>query len=257
MKGLYRLINYEFAAWHRAIALLCLGTVITPLLFLHAAYNDSGGNGAYMRFEDLYRASGCAFVFLIYFLAACAFFLKTFYAGYWRSKSIYTYMTLPVRREALYFSQLIVFSGCLLLLFAAQLVSIRLGYGLVSARAEAYMEGRYAMKNGLFLAVIRSDFLRILFPFSLSRIVSSISLFVAIATGVYYGALCERSRKMWGFVLVGAAILLIIDVLGYRLNESTSYREPQSLIWSSAGLLALSAFFVGHSIRLLRKGTIA
>jgi hypothetical protein len=205
----------------------------------------------------LYVSSGCITLFFIFAAIASAFFLKTVYAGYWGSKSIYTYLTLPVKRESLYFSKLIVFMTCLLLLLAAQLLSIRLGYSIVAAKVGSYGDGRFVMHNGWFLAMIRSELFRILLPLSFSRILSSASIFIVLVTGIYYGALCERSRKYWGFVAIVAAIWIVINVLGYRMSEEIYYSKPKDLYVSSVALLALSGFFIGHSVRLIRRGAIA
>lgn len=104
---------------------------------------------------------------------------------------------------------------------------------------------------------MRSDFFRLLLPLDFSRILSSCSMFLAIATGFYYAALCERSRKYWGFIAVGAAALILYKALVYRLNESVHYFEPRNLYPSSLMLLALSAFFISHGLSMMKRGTIA
>jgi hypothetical protein len=257
LKGLYRLINVEFALWLRLILILCIAAVISPLILLHSATKNYNEYVVNERFEDVYVSSGCVILFLILCAIACAFFLKTVYAGYWGSKSIYTYLTLPIKRESLYFSKLIVFATCLLLLLAAQLVSIRLGYAVYAARVGSYGDGQFILHNGWFLAIIRSEIFRILLPLSFSRILSSVSIFIVILTGFYYGALCERSRKYWGFVAIVAAVWIVINVLGYRMSEEIYYNKPKDLYVSSLSLMALSGLFIGHSVSIIRRGAIA
>jgi hypothetical protein len=179
------------------------------------------------------------------------------YASYWGSKSIYTFLALPVKRESLYFSKLIVFATCMLLLIAAQLLSIRLGYSLYAAKVGSYGDGQFIMHNGWFLAIIRSEIFRILLPLSFSRILSSVSIFIVILTGFYYGALCERSRKYWGFVAIVTAFWIVINVLSYRMSEDINYNQPNNLFVSSVSLLVLSGLFIAHSISLIRRGAIA
>jgi hypothetical protein len=153
-------------------------------------------------------------------------------------------------------SKLIVFATYILLFFGMQLISIRLGYAIVAGKAETYLEGKIVMNNGLFLAFARSEFFRLLLPFHFSRILSSSSMLLTIATGLYFGALCERSRKYWGFTAIGAAVWILYRVLVYRLNESTDLAS-KSLFPSSLMLIALSGFFLWHGLRMMRKGTIA
>lgn len=257
MIAFYRLVQNEFKAWHRAITLICLGAIVSQLGLLYSATRYSRAEWPYERFEDLYVSSGCVAVFLVFFAAACGFFLKTFYAQYWGSKSVYTYLTLPVKRETVYASKLAVFISCLLMLIAAQFISIRLGYGLFAARLDAYSEGQLSMRNGLFLAVIRSEFFRILLPLNVSRILSSLCILVALATALYYGVLCERSKKYWGIGIIIAAFFIMIKVLGYRMSETIYFSPPSGLYPSSVLLLILSGFFVWHGIRLMKRGAIA
>jgi hypothetical protein len=239
------------------MTLLYVATLVVPLFLLNSAANDYAMFSNHSRFEDLYISSGCALLFLVLMALLCLYFLLTIYASYWGSKSVYTYLTLPVRRESLYMSKLIVFATFLLLLIGVQLISIRLGYALVADKAGTYNEGKFVINNGLFLAFARSDFFRLLLPFNFSRIFSSCSMLIAIATGIYYGALCERSRKYWGFVAIGTASWILYKVLVYRLNETNYYFEPRSLYPSSFMLLALSGLFLWHGLRMMRRGTIA
>ncbi|WP_130614228.1 hypothetical protein [Cohnella abietis] len=257
MKGLYRLVNIEFMRWLLFLMLLCIAALVIPILIMNSAVNNYAMLHNHSRFEDLYIASGSAFLFPIFLALVCLYFLKTFYAGYWGSKSVYTYLTLPIRRESLYLSKLIVFMISLLLLILVQFVSIRLGYALFVNKAGDYIDGKFIMNNGLYLAFVRSDFFHLLLPFSFSRILSSCSMLLVITTGIYYAALCERSKKYWGVIALGAAALLLYRVLTYRLNESSHYFEPTSLYPSSLMLLLLSGFFLWHGLRMIKRGTIA
>lgn len=257
MKGLYRLINIEFAKWLVFIVLLCFAAIITPLIVLYNQLKNYNAYTVNARFEDLYASSGSMMWFMIFVVLVCAFFLKTVYADYWGSKSIYTYLTLPVKREALYFSKLFVFATCLLMLLVSQLISIRLGYTLYASKVGSYGEGQFVMHNGFFLAMIRSEFFRLLLPLNFSRILSTLGMFLVVATGIYYGALCERSRKYYGFAAIVAAIWITMNVIGYRMNEQIHYSELKDLYVSSASLFVLSAFFVWHSLRILKKGAVA
>nr|WP_150960325.1 hypothetical protein [Aneurinibacillus sp. XH2] len=257
MKGFYRLLNYEFSTMLRAVLLLCLGTLISPLLFLNTAIRDLSIYSVHERFEDLYVSSGCVIVFLIYLATLFAFFVKSVYANYWGSKSIYTLLTLPVRREAVYFSKLLAFAIGLAILLAVQILSVWLGYGWVASKLKHLNEGQFLMANGLFLAFIRSEFLRILLPMNISGLLSSASLWITVLTGIYYAVLCERSKRYWGYVPVAVAIMVLIYVITHRLAPPTYYGVHHDLYLPSVLLLALSGFFMWHSIRLIQKGAIA
>ncbi|MFB9275414.1 hypothetical protein [Cohnella cellulosilytica] len=257
MKGFYRLLNLEFAKWLIFIASVCAASIVAPLILLHRQLRSYSEFTVNERFEEAYASSGSVLLFLILLALVCAFFLITVYADYWGGKSVYTYLTLPVRREALYFGKAAAFAACLLLLLASQLIGIRLGYALYASKVASYADGEFAMRNGYFLAMIRSDFFRLLLPMSFSRMLSTLAMGVTVATGFYYGALCERSRKYFGFAAIAAAGWILIDAIGYRMHETARYAEPTGLYVSSALLLALSGFFVWHSLSLVRRGAIA
>lgn len=257
MKGFYRLVNREFAKWLWFIAAVCAAAIVVPLVLLHKELRPYNEYWVNERYEDVYASSGSILLFLVLLALVCAFFLLTIYADYWGSKSIYTYLTLPVGREALYLSKLTVLVTCLLLLLASQLIGIRLGYSLYAAKVASYGDGQFVMHNGYFLAMIRSEFFRLLLPLGVSRLLSTLSLLLAAAVTLYYGALCERSRTYRGIVPIAVSVWTMVDVIGYRLGEVNANSDPTGLYLSSALLLVVSGLLIGHSLRMVRRGAIA
>lgn len=257
MSGLYRLLNHEFGKWLWVVALLCAADIVLPLLLLHSSVNDYQALANHARYEDLYASTGAPLLFFVLLMLLCAYFLYMIYADYWGSKSIYTYLTMPVRRESLYLSRLLAFFTCLLLLVGAQLFVIQLGYVLFVHQAEARYGGQFDMNNGLFLAFARSDYFRLLLPMNFSRILSTVSMLLVVPAGFYYGVICERSRHLAGFVPIAAAVYLLYRALMYRLDEASHYSAPRSLYPTSILLLLLCGWFVWDSLRLIRRGAIA
>lgn len=254
---LYRLANDEFSKWLWPISLLCMAMVVVTPWFLRAAVRDYSPYTVHERFEDLYLASGCIPAFVICLILLCGYFLVTIYADYWGSKAIYTYLTLPARRESVYFSKLLAFLVCLLLLLAAHLIGVRIGCGLVMEKIGSYADGQFVMNNAWFLASIRSPFLRLILPPGFSGMLSTFSILLAAAAAIYYGALSERSKRRRGFLPIGIAVYLMVDIIGYRLQHFIYDFSYSKLYVNSALLLLLSVFFIGHSLRLIRKGAIA
>lgn len=255
MKTFYRLLNYEFGALLRAALLLSVGTVLSTLLLLSARMNHliSG----FERYENIYVSSGSMLVFWIYTAAFLAYFLKTFYSGYWGGKSVYTLLTLPVRREALYFSKLGALAIGLLLLWAALALSVWLGYGLVESKAAESTGGQGGMRGGLFLALIRSGFFQFALPLNLKGLISTLSIGAVAATGLYYAVLCERARCYWGALPLATAVLVVIRVAAYRASLPETFVTGFSVHAASAVLVALACWFTWHGIRLLKRGAIA
>lgn len=257
MRTFYRLLNYELASMFRAAALLCLGAFLTPVIFAYSAVSSGGIFSAYQRFEALYVSSGSMIIFFIYFIALCMLFLKTIYTNYWGSKSIYTLLTLPVRREALYFSRLIAFAICLFMLWIAQLLGVLVFHDLASSYAARYEEGQFVMSNSLFLGFIRSEFLRLLLPMNIAGVISTMSLALVALTGTYYGALCERSRRYWGWIFIGLALWFSLKVLQLRMRTPSFFGADGNLDYYSVVLFGCSGFFIWHSLRLIKRGAIA
>ncbi|MDG5789067.1 hypothetical protein QA612_16540 [Evansella sp. AB-P1] len=254
MKGFYRLVNIESIKMLKVVLLLCIASMATQLLLLNRELNNFTSHSMIERFENTYVASGAIVIFLLSILLFCVYFLLTIYSHYWGSKSIYTYLTLPIKREAVYFSKLTAFLLCIMPLFATQLMTIFIGYELVVWKIANVTEGPW-MNNGLFLSFIRSESLQILFPLTLNGIVSTWSIIIALATGLYYGILCERSRQYWGFLLIITAIVIILYVISDRMG-SPLYGYSNWYI-TSVSLFILSSFFIWHGMKIVKRGAIA
>lgn len=257
MKGLYRLLNIQFVSMLPVLFILTAGMMITPYILLQSAVEKLNENSVHPRFESLYFSTGCKTALFVFIAGYCVYFLVKQYNGYWGSKSIYTYLTLPVKREAYYWSNLLSLMIGLLLLFAAHLVSIRWGYSAYVDHIGRYADGKFVMHNGMFLAFVRSNFLKILLPASINGWVASISMFVSLTTGLYYAFLCERGRRHWFIILVIATGLTMRYILNARIEAPSMDWTIAKLYTYSVILFLLSGFFVWHSIRLVRKGVIA
>ncbi|WP_129724194.1 hypothetical protein [Xylanivirga thermophila] len=255
MKDFYRLLNYEIRNIFKFVLVICILAIISPIVFLNISIKD--GVNLYQPFEFIYASSGCVILFVIYLALMCLTFIYSIYSNYFGSKSIYTLLTLPIRRELVYLSKLISFFISFAAFLSAQLISILLGYWFVASRIAALEEGKYLMTNGLFLSFVRSDFLRIIFPLGLESAVSTISLFTTLLCGLYYGALCERSRRYWGFFPIGGAVFIMISLLNYRINQRMYVTDYRSMYLQSLVLFLFSVFFVWHSIKIFKKSAVA
>lgn len=254
MRTFYRLLNYELGTMLRGMLLLALGAFVSPFMFL--SIHMDRDLAVYERYETIYSESGSIIVFLVYLAAMLGLFLKSFYSNYAGSKSIYTLLALPVRREAVYFGKLLSLAIALLMLWAALALSVWVGIGMVDNKVMYATNGNGVTDNGLFLAAIRSSFLSVALPVNLQGLLSTFSIGAALTTGVYYGAICERSKRYWGFAALAAATYAIIRVLTYRMNMPASSFDIFSLQAGSVILLIFSAWFVWHGIRLVKRGAI-
>lgn len=258
VKGLYRLFNDEFLRLFKATLTISLLVSIVTTIQFRGVIGDLHEHYVFERFEDVYASAGGPAIFWIGLIALFAWIVISFYSHYWGSKGIYTLLTLPVSRSAWYSGQLLALFMNVLTLMAVQLIVLSWTYHLWTSKLEGF-EGDYVMNNGLFLAFLRSDFLRILFPLTLEGSICSLGMLMVIATGFYYGMLCERSKRYWGFgtILLGGYITL----KAVQARTSDPLQLPYESAWSGYvyGIifLILSGFFIWHSLRLIRKGAIA
>jgi len=256
MKAFYRLLNYEFGELLKEVLIICGGLIVTTLIFIQIELTNYNSFTVHERYEDIFRSSGGPIIFLVFLVLLLALYVIATNAPYMGSRSIYTFLTLPVKRELLYFSKLTAFLIGMLMLLAAQLISYRLGYGIMMNKIEGYADGQYVMMNGLFLSLIRSDFMQMLWPSSLLGITATVSVLVTLVTGLYYVLLCERSKKRWGNVLIVLAFNLISRSVLLRIEHIDSF-EIKSIIIVTVLLFIFNIVFIWHSLSLIKKGAVA
>lgn len=268
MKRFLYLCNFEFKRLSRLI-FVTLGLMVVVQLVLMHLYrkeNYQWQNHRYIPYEEFLSSSGIFIVFFLAFGAISVFFLLSILSNYHGSKSIYTLMTLPQDRSLSYFSKLA--SGFLsfLTLFASQLISVIIGYVFYAPKIATIVQTtQYPYvdvtifknaKNGLFLAFIRSDFLRVLFPLSLEGVTSTIVIIIVFVTGLYFSVLCERSCRYFRITVVLIQVGYIIYVLNYRINSVHGLIDYQNLYVHSVIMLMFAIFFVWDSIRLIHINAI-
>ncbi|WP_168123224.1 ABC transporter permease [Paenibacillus sp. HB172176] len=255
MRAFYKLMNDEFRRMSRGALAVSLAAALMPLIFI--SIETGRGAARYERFENLYASSGSVMLSCVFMIAMIGVFLLHHYAAYWNNKGVYTLLTLPVRRESLYFSRLAAFMLCFLLLWAGEGLSMWLGYELAASKAASLSDGVGVMHEGWFLAVVRSPFFQIIIPLTWKGLMSSLSLFIFITTGIYYGVLCERSRKYWGLAVLAVAAFYMMRVVKERLTIPGWYDSGFDWYRSSFILLAISAYFIWYGVRLMKRGSIA
>jgi hypothetical protein len=109
---------------------------------------------------------------------------------------------LPSKRSYIFWSKFLSAVACTLTLAAAQVINLFITYDVY----EAYLSEIPKVHNGLFLAFIRSDFLRIIFPLDLlASIVSLISL-LALSLLPIFMFIHIKSRNLKS--LIGVAVVL-------------------------------------------------
>jgi hypothetical protein len=244
--------------------------VLAILIFLLLAQQVLLGIAAekyynYIPYEEFFASSGAIIVFYLAFAACCGACLLSVLYNYHDSKSIYTLMTLPQDRRLMYFSKLL--SGLLafLLLICTQLASAVLGYMLFAPRIRVVIQEpiigatvhfRHAV-NGLFLAFVRSDFFRLVFPLGPESLISTMAILISFLCGLYYAIYCERSKKYARISLFAAQIGYCIYLINYRINAREFFTQSQNLYIHSLILILAAGYFMWSSIRLIRRSAVS
>jgi hypothetical protein len=254
---LYRLTNDQLARWLGFLPLVCGGMFILSLLLTRTEVKGYYAYSVHRRFEDLYMVAGCVWVYALAVASVIGFFIYTIYADYWGNKAIYTYMTLPTRREWVYVSRIIACILGLLAVTAVQVIAVQVSYAIYADHISGYEEGRYLMNNGMFLAFIRSTFLRLIMPLGWLGTLCSTSMLLALVTGLYHAILCERAKRRIGHVFNLAAAWVWVDLCLIVLQQDAASHVMERMIAESTALLLLIVYFVWHSVYLIRRGAIA
>ncbi len=257
MKNLYRLINFEFGIICKFMLGISILLISGQNLLLYLAGRDYF-SGRYIPFEKLISISGLPVLFYICLglvLACCIYGVLANYMG---SKSVYTLMTLPQSRGSVFMAKAAADAIGLLMLVAAQFVSIFIGYLLFSSSIPSAENGEIVLEkpvNGLFLAFVRSDFLRILFPLNMESFISTLSILISVLLAVFFIIFCLQSGK---YLNIGFAILnivLVIYIITCRANAMIGWREPNLYLYSLI-LAGLCIYYIRQSMRWIARGTV-
>ena len=252
MKHFYRLLNYECSRLLSHVLIIGLGMLVLTVLFIKIELTKYTPYSPHERFEQLFISSGGPIIFLFCFILLLIVFSQSLRAPFIGGKSIYTFLTLPVKREYLYFSKLAAFAICTILLLAVQFITYMLGYSVMESHISSYSGGSFVMNNGLFLSIIRSNFMRIIWPFSFLSFINLFSVLSACLTGLIYASLVFPSKNRWGRIPVAVLPPFLI-----RMVAEQWFIAESSLLLPSLILLVFSLFFIAHSLWLFKKGAVA
>ncbi|OPX44174.1 hypothetical protein CLHUN_19730 [Ruminiclostridium hungatei] len=258
MKKLYKLFNFEVTFTLRAVLLVCFALIAGQNLLLCIS-NRNYPPGRYIPFEKLIDISGTAIVFiicLVLILSVCVYSVLSNYSG---SKSIYTLMTIPGSRGSIFVSKLLSGLTGMLLLLASQLISIFLGYLLFSTTfAVTETSGLIRFEepvNGLFLAFVRSGFLRILYPLGVGSFICTAFMYLAVVTGVLYSVYCFLSKKFLYITAPAIQVILMVFILAGRLRAENPGGGGRLYIYSLI-LSVFTVYYIRQCLIWTKRSTI-
>lgn len=189
---------------------------------------------AFLPYEEIIDRSGIPILFLV---GLGVLFVMIFWQAknfYINNKGIYTLLTLPMKREQVYFSFLLSGMAMILLYFMAWLILIVTAYFPVMAShtkvaaeeifyvtPDVTVKGLDATRtNGLYLAFQRSVFLYAAFPVSIVRGLSLAGGLFLILTSILYAGLHHAEPFAAGTMAAGG-----IFIGGYSVILALLWRE--------------------------------
>ncbi len=254
MKTFYRLLRYEYGQLFPGLLLIVAAMAAFTLGALYFRLNNLYSSSVHPRYEDLYVQINGPFFFLAAYIFLLLLFAHTIRQMKQNGKSLYTFLTLPVNRVAIYWSKYCAFAISMLVLLVAQFAIYAVGYSIMLGKISNHSGGRYIMDNGFFLSLIRSDFIRLLFPFGWLQLLNFISMFLFSITVIYYIMLMLQSTKRWSLLLAVVAGLLMYRIVNHIADSNTFYYDQKSVINDSFYLLLLTVLLVIISLRIVKKG---
>lgn len=245
MKKLFYLINFELSNMLKKLILLCACMIaIESVSFLVILFNTKNH---YLRFEELLDKAGYPLMFYIFLGLLLVIIAFGFYQNYFGSKSIYTLLTLPSKRGHVYLGKYISGLLCSLMLAAVQIIGVFLAYSLYLYAFSDIPR----MNNALFLAFIRSEFLRMLLPFDFLSLVASIICINSLIVLILFAVIGERSRNYFSPVVFSIILFRIFAVI------PTVYRnEISGTLVALAGALILTAMMIFYSLKTIERSGI-
>ena len=247
MQAFYNAFAYEFHLMKNILYRLCATMLLVPLV-IRLGYRTQR---AFTPFETAYAVLGAPF-FVLGFIGLCALMAVRICAPWRSARAAYTMLTLPCGRLSVYAARVAALLTALGMFWASAALNVLLSYALFLWQARPFSEGAGGLveiSNGLFLAVVRSPFLRIVLPLSAFNVWVVVTAAVSLVCALYHTILCVRARKVPatdGAALV-LTVLALAGMLGYRSGVTLL---DLAVVTGVNGMLVL--FHLWHGWRLVR-----
>ncbi|MDQ2086930.1 hypothetical protein RBH29_10875 [Herbivorax sp. ANBcel31] len=241
MKKLLYLINFEIGMQIKKIL------IITAVMFLVQSIAimlvSSVDKNSYLRFEELLSMSGIPIMFVLALGVILVFSAFSFYRDFVDGKSIYALLTLPQKREYIFYSKTASSVISVFMLWAAQFGSIFICYGIYNASTY----GVPKVHNALLLAFTRSDFLRVLFPLDTLYFVITALILLTFVIFAVFVAIAERSKK---YKYMFVPLPWVLGMLMFSVFPLYSYRY--NILFVFAAIILLDFVLVKLAIKLVK-----
>ena len=147
-------------------------------------------NSDLVAFEGVIPYTSMEIIFAVSFILSLCVIPLVFFSFFYKSKSIYTLVQVQPGKNSIYYSLLINGLVNLLGLWLSQMISIFICYAT------------YINKGGLFLSVVRLDFFRIFFPFSVIEWIHLAFIMITSVMATIYIITILLKRRCRGLITV-------------------------------------------------------
>ena len=186
-----------------------------------------------------------------------------YFFNYYRSKSIYTLMTLPLSEKWLYASKIATGILYFLIFLCGQLISIGVGYVLfktpinydmvvdVVDKHTLEISGMplYAHKE-LYLTVVRNQLLRCILPLRGALLLLNLMIISSITMTTYHLFICLTSQKWLRWIPITLInCMMILMLINYSESEAEAGKIAVYILLLCIGALAS----ILDSLRLMKK----
>lgn len=247
MKNLINMLGFEFRRIAPFVYAICAGMMVFQLIsFL---FTRTKTEFYYCYFERLLELSRYPFVFFVAFFAILLLNGLSFFQNFNGSKSIYSLMTLPSNRNNIYISKFV--SGLVAVLF---LIVVQIGCVFITYRIYLAGQTHLPIKNGLFMAFMRTKFLRAIMPFNFISFLLMFICVVSIVAAILHAFICLKSRK-YKNMAVGLIIMLWSTQSLY--NDRMELFDNLFYLIVILGLLLLTlTYMIFYSLKAIKKAQI-
>ncbi len=251
MKILARLTVFCFVRFLKPVGILCLATLILPPMMMYI--NLRSGIIPGLRFETVMSRAGLEILFAVVYalyLIGVAFSTTIDMIG---TKSIYTLLSIPDGRKWLYISKLFAALMWGVVILACVLLSVLMSYGIYASFYQQSYYFEFFMHNGLFLAFVRSQLLRLMLPMSLVTSLLSLLLGLGSVQAALFGSLAWHWKRLLAIAYTIAYVISSTPIWSYMLYWRTYTRG--FFIAVAVNVLLFLCGFIG--VHLYGKGKVA
>lgn len=188
-------------------------------------------NSNHVPFEGVVTYTSFDIIFAVSFILCLCVIPLVFFSFFYKSKSIYTLVQVQPGRNAIYYSFFISGLINLLGLWLAQIIAIFICYEM------------FRNKSGLLLSVVRVDFFRYFFPFSVSEWFYLAFILVSSVMATIYITTIILKRNFRGLITVALWSIGLLFCFGnFRRSLGPDGIVPKLCIISIAVFATVSFY---------------